>query len=89
MIFGASKNKRDRQQHCVFHSGIPSIRNQLHRGVPYVLTPWLTSIARLNHDAIANVAFAALWSRLAKNSERKAIGAAGCGRCRLLHLEGH
>ena len=41
--------------------------------MPYVLTPWLAPLGGFDHDAATNVAFAALWGRLAQYSEREGV----------------
>ena len=65
MILGPSKNKDAGKRDCLVHIGIPVIRKQLHRGVPYVLTPWLAPLRGFDHDAFADVSLTALRGRLA------------------------
>lgn len=84
MILGSSENKDARERDRFVHIGIPAIRKQLHRGVPYVLTPWLAPFRGFNHDALADVSLAALRGRLAQDFERETRD--GRGRHRLLHL---
>ena len=53
MALGSGKNERDRKKDGVTHIGMPAIRKQLHRRVPYVPTPWLAPFRRIpHHDAI-------------------------------------
>jgi hypothetical protein len=84
MILGPSENKDAGKRDCLVHIGIPVIRKQLHRGVPYVLTPWLAPLRGFDHDAFADVSLTALRRRLAKDC----VGETKCGRGRrrLLHL---
>ena len=69
MIFGPSKNEDAGKRDCLVHAGIPAIRKQVHRSVPYVLTPWLAPLGGFNHDAFADVSLAALRRRFPKNGE--------------------
>ena len=84
MILGPSENKDAGKRDRFVHIGIPAIRKQLYRGVPYVLAPWLTPLGGFDHDAFADVSFAALRGRLAQDFERETRD--GRGRRRLLHL---
>ncbi len=84
MALGSSENKDAGKRDRFIHIGIPAIRKQLHCGMPYVLTPWLAPLGGFDHDAATNVAFTALWGRLAQNRESEAR--AGSERRQLLHL---
>ena len=86
MIFGPSEDEDAGERDRFVHVGIPAARKQVHRGVPYVLTPWLASFGGFHHDAPADVALAALWGRLAQDRESETQ--AGSERRRLLHLAG-
>ena len=84
MILGPSEDEDAGKRDRFVHIGIPAIRKQLHRGVPYVLAPWFTPLGGFDHDAFADVSFAALRGRLAQDRERETRD--GRGRRRLLHL---
>ena len=86
MVLGPSENKNAGKRDRSVHVGIPVIRKQLHRGVPYVLTPWLAPLGGFDHDAATNVSLAALRRRLTQ--DRKCETKAGRVRRRLLHLAG-
>ena len=86
MILGPSEDEDARERNRFVHIGIPVAGKQTHRGVPYVLTPWLASFRRFHHDAPTDVALAALRGRLAQDRERETR--AERGRRRLLHLAG-
>jgi hypothetical protein len=75
MVLGPSENEDAGKRDCLVHAGIPAIRKQLHRSVPYVLTPWLAPLRGFHHDAFADVSLAALRRRFPKNREcERAIG---------------
>ena len=84
MILGPSEDEDAGERDCFVHIGIPTARKQIHRGVPYVLTPWLAPFRGFDHDAFADVALAALWGRLAQDRKSEARDARG--HRRLLHL---
>jgi hypothetical protein len=86
MTLGPSENKDAGKRDRFIHIGIPAIREQLHSGVPYVLTPWLAPFGGFDHDAFADMSLAALRGRLTQDRERKTR--AGRVRRRLLHLAG-
>ena len=86
MILGPSENKNAGKRDRSIHVGIPAIRKQIHRGVPYVLTPWLAPLGGFDHDAFADMSLAALRRRLTQDRKRKTT--AGRVRRRLLHLAG-
>ena len=86
MILGPSEDEDAGERDRFVHIGIPAARKQIHRGVPYVLTPWLAPFGGFDHDAFADVALAALRGRLSQDRERKTR--AWSERRRLLHLAG-
>lgn len=84
MILRPSKHEDAGKRDRFIYIGIPVSWKQVHGGVPYVLTPRLAPLGGFDHDAAANVAFAALRRRFTQDREREARGARR--RRRLLHL---
>ena len=74
VVLWPSENEDDRNTDRCIHIGIPTFRAQVQSCMPYVLTPWLAPLGGFDHDAATNVAFAALWGRLAQDRECKTCG---------------